>query len=288
MNQKTLKAFTTLSDLLHFRKASEKCCMTVSTLTRMIQNLEEEMGVLLFERSKRGVALTFAGKEFYKVAHHILESLDEFKASFSDAAPEAIKAEVKIYTTVTAAYHIFPKLTKQLRNYYPNIMTYLETGSMSRGFSLLQDERVDFMIGIINSKNVRLCESHKLLETALQFILPINEETHVFEMPMILPQFGDLCDVIMAYFQSKSLNMTVHSYVEGHEAILGMVASGLGAAILPEIVVKNSHLCNAVKIFPVNPPLPSLEVGIFMKKSDTLSRGKQFVWEFIKNQHKNV
>ncbi|NVL45545.1 LysR family transcriptional regulator, partial [Pseudomonas syringae pv. actinidiae] len=68
-----LRCFTTVAIELNFRRAAERLNMTQPPLSRQIQLLEHNLGVALFTRSTRSVALTAAGRAFFIEAQTLLE-----------------------------------------------------------------------------------------------------------------------------------------------------------------------------------------------------------------------
>src|ERR1700733_3805297 len=77
MDIQQINNFLILSETLNFRKAAEQISIVQPALSRQIQLLENEMGALLFNRSKRAVTLTEAGVFFQKEAQRILQDLDK-------------------------------------------------------------------------------------------------------------------------------------------------------------------------------------------------------------------
>lgn len=279
MNLDTLNIFITLAEELHFRKTSDQHHITISTVTRLIQRLEKELNTTLFKRNNRKVALTKEGKKVYNYAKKTRTAYQELLNNLHPHDSKQLQGQIKLYSTVTAAYHILPPIIKSFRQNYPAIMTYLETGEVKQGDDKLLAEDIDFSIGIINKKKLTQFLSKKVLETPLIFIEPIQKQTQT-TLSMIFPEQGDLATIIKKYLTHHKQPYTVHSYVKGHEAILSMVSAGLGSAILPKIVVENSHLSQLIKENKTYTHLPTLEVGLFAKKT-ALSPVQQAFWNEI-------
>ena len=280
MNIHTLRLYITLCEQLHFRKTSEQYHMTVSTLTRQIQRLEDTLNTVLFDRSNRHVSLTKPGKLLYEFAKNTLHNYDQLHHTLHPSETETLQGSIKLYSTVTAAYHILPPLIKSFRKKHPNVITYLETGELKQGIDRLRNNETDFTIGMMTPKKKASFHYKKVLSTQLVFIIPIKSTKKKPEdIPLIFPEKGDLSTLIKQYLHGQSVS--IHSYVEGHEAILAMVAAGIGGAILPQIVVENSHLSNAIQSIPQKKPLPTIEVGLFMKKSTLISPEKKAFWELM-------
>ncbi len=77
MEFRQLRYFLAVADQLHFRRAAELVHVAQPALSQQIRQLEEELGVTLFERTKRSVVLTQAGRVFYERAHAVLDSADK-------------------------------------------------------------------------------------------------------------------------------------------------------------------------------------------------------------------
>ena len=77
MNQRQLEIFTTLAENLNFTKTAEQLYLSQTTVTLQIHNLEEELGVKLFERTSRSVKLTYAGEVFLNGAKEILATIQK-------------------------------------------------------------------------------------------------------------------------------------------------------------------------------------------------------------------
>ncbi|WP_240484986.1 LysR family transcriptional regulator [Arenibacter latericius] len=78
MTIQQIKYFLILANELHFWRSAEKTFISQSSLSRQIQSLEQELGVQLFERDKRNVKLTDAGKFLKEKYAVLIEELDQY------------------------------------------------------------------------------------------------------------------------------------------------------------------------------------------------------------------
>lgn len=76
MNLFYLRYFVTLARVKHYTRAAEQLCITQPSLSHAISQLENELGVPLFEKSGRNTTLTRFGEEFLVCAEHTLSTLD--------------------------------------------------------------------------------------------------------------------------------------------------------------------------------------------------------------------
>jgi DNA-binding transcriptional LysR family regulator len=118
MELRHLRYFAAVAEQLHFRRAAEILHIAQPALSQQIRQLEEEIGVKLFERSRHKVRLTTAGKAFYGNAVHILERADQ-------AVARARKVEsgdaglLRIGFVSTAAIRVLPVAMKKLQKQVP-------------------------------------------------------------------------------------------------------------------------------------------------------------------------
>ena len=106
MDTRVLKQFINLADSLHFGRASEASHVSPSAMSRSIRQLEEELGMALFERDNRSVALTHAGETFLNYARNSLAQWDDLRNDLMEEAGE-LRGEVSIYCSVTASYSFY-------------------------------------------------------------------------------------------------------------------------------------------------------------------------------------
>ncbi len=86
MELRHLRCFVVLAEELHFTRAAERLHIEQSPLSRTIKDLEQELGVLLFKRDRRGTHLTFAGEVFLEQVRRVFNNLEQATASAKAAA----------------------------------------------------------------------------------------------------------------------------------------------------------------------------------------------------------
>src|SRR5450631_4227695 len=102
-----LEYIVALDTYRHFVQASEKCFVTQPTLSMMIQKLEEELGVKIFDRSKQPVVPTEAGEVIIKQAKIILQEANKMKVIVDELKGE-IKGELRLGIIPTVAPYLLP------------------------------------------------------------------------------------------------------------------------------------------------------------------------------------
>ncbi len=127
MNTRTLKHFLALADSLHFGRASDACHISISALSRNIRQLEDELGVILFNRDNRTVALTVEGQKFQQYAKDATTQWNLICNELADNSDQ-LHGKVSMYCSVTASYSILFDLLNRFRHAYPGIEIKLHTG----------------------------------------------------------------------------------------------------------------------------------------------------------------
>ncbi|KJZ07512.1 MULTISPECIES: HTH-type transcriptional activator IlvY [Halomonas] len=273
MDFRPLKHFLMLADSLHFGRASEACHVSPSTLSRSIRQLEQQLGVVLFNRDNRHVVLTPQGKRFQRYAKEALEEWEQVRLSLQSEA-KRLSGEISIYCSVTASYSFLYSLLADFRQRYPAIELKLHTGDPARAIQrvLAGDEDM-----AITSRPRRLPDGlafKSLTRSALVFIAPQEQRPWVPQqpmspsqtqwqgVPMILSEAGLSRELADTWFKALGVTPTIYAQVAGHEAIVSMVGLGFGIGVVPRIVLEASPLAERVRILPVKPELPHYDVGL--------------------------
>ncbi len=134
----SLRMFDVAARRLNFRLAADELALTQSAVAQRIRQLEEELGVALFVREPRGLALTAQGRHYHATISQALSMIDE-------ATRNLVSSGTRMTLSVTpsfAAKWLLPRL-KNFRQYYPHLDLQLEASEQLADF---QTDEVDFAI----------------------------------------------------------------------------------------------------------------------------------------------
>jgi LysR family positive regulator for ilvC len=257
MDLKSLKMFVDLSQSLHFGKSAESNHVSTSTLSRVIQRLEDEVGCLLLHRDNRTVVLTDAGTQLQKFAEQQLEQWQLLKLSLNQKQ-EQLQGKLHIYCSVTAAYSHLPPLLDRFRQQHPLVEIVLTTGDAADAFDQVQHQSVDFAIAVKPENLARQFYFEHLATIPLSVIAPTmvcrvqqqlqNKIITWSELPVILPEHGVARKRFEYWYRKKQQGKpNIYATVSGHEALVSMVALGCGIGIAPQVVVENSPVKDRVQ-----------------------------------------
>lgn len=145
MNFTLIKYFLTLSDTLNYTKASQILYTTQPNLSKSIVNLEEEVGVKLFIRTKRDVRLTPAGEVFRREAEKLMSHYMNaiYKAR---EVEEGLNGYITLGFLGTATTYLLPQIVKQFKAKYPNIYLDLKDFTYSSLFDALIEDEIDIAL----------------------------------------------------------------------------------------------------------------------------------------------
>lgn len=204
MTLNQIKYFQTVARLENVRAAAEKLYVSQPSLSRSVDSLEKELGVMLFERSGRGIVLTKAGRLFLEYADRILEECDIAIYKMKELSSSGGRIDIG---------YVFP-----LANYYipHKVRTFLnKPGNENVIFGFTQNRTSDILRGIKSGQiDVGFC-AYKDNEEALEFF-PIIRQEMVIIVPIGHPLAGS---------GSVSVRELVNYPVIGYDRF-----SGLGGA----------------------------------------------------------
>jgi LysR family transcriptional regulator, positive regulator for ilvC len=269
-----LRQFLELARTLHFGRAAQACHVSPSALTRSIQRLERELGEPLFERSHHQVTLTPAGELF---RHHALAVLEEWHRYDSERVhePGSLAGTLHIYCTVTAAQSVVPDLLGELRRLHPGIRVELATGYVSDAIDQLRGGHIDASIAALPDRLPAGIASRDLGSTPVVFVAPGGDgpvrdatrkrQTDWSKVPLVVPAHGVVREYVDSWFDQRAVRPNIYAEIEGHEAILSLVALGYGVGVVPLLVLDNSALREDVIALTVRPALPDLRIALCVR-----------------------
>ncbi|MDA7747204.1 HTH-type transcriptional activator IlvY [Psychromonas sp.] len=272
MDIKSLQIFVHLSQSLHFSQTAQAMHVSPSTLSRLVQRLEEELGAILLIRDNRSVLLTEAGLAFKQFAVQQIEQWELLKHSISQGS-NGLEGEINLYCTVTAAYSHLPPILERFRRNNPNVEIKLTTGDSAVAIEQIMQHQVDFAIIAYPDNFPARLHFSQLAEIPLSIIAPtipcgvtqLMKQMPIDwkKVPFILPEHGAIRRRFDTWFRSlKSGKPQIYAKVAGHEALISMVALGCGVGIVPDVVIENSPVRDRVQSLSDVGELSSFNLGV--------------------------
>jgi LysR family positive regulator for ilvC len=272
MNQRELTLFLHLAKTLNFARTSEACHVTPSSLSRIIQRLEEEVGTQLFERDNRHVALTRAGQDFREFAD---ETRNKWLALKEKLAQDErlLTGEISLFCSVTASYSFLYELLSRFRQQHPGIEIKLHTGDAALTLERILAEQEDIGIAALPDTIPSALCVQVLTTTPLVFIAPLDsphfnprlvsgDDVLWDRVPMILSESGLARERVDRWFRQHRIKPNIYAQVSGNEAIVSMVSLGFGIGLVPRLVVENSPLAAKIRIVEFAHDMAPFAIGV--------------------------
>ncbi|MDJ0807401.1 MAG: LysR substrate-binding domain-containing protein [Gammaproteobacteria bacterium] len=124
MNLRDLKYVIAVAETQHFGRAAERCFVSQPTLSGQIKKLEEELGVVIFERTKRSVEITPIGEEIIGLARQLLEQADAIE-QVARAYSDPLAGPLRIGALPTLSPYLMPLILVPLKHHYPKLKLVL-------------------------------------------------------------------------------------------------------------------------------------------------------------------
>jgi len=283
MDIQSLETFIKTAELLHFGRASRACNLSPSALTRTIQRLEEEVGMPLFLRDNRSVALTDAGKQLLRYARGAVQEWQHFQDSVTTQDAH-VTGTLSVYASITAVYSLLPDLLEAYRSAYPNVQLALRTGAAESAIEQLMSGEIDLAVAALPDTQQAQQEFMPLAETPLLFIAPKSSDHPIGKLdmaqaPLVVPQSGVARNRLDTWLRHNRVIPNISTEVSGNEALIAMVRLGAGVGVVPQLALERSPFRDDVDIVVDAPELDPYVVGLCSSKRNLKRPAVKAMWE---------
>jgi DNA-binding transcriptional LysR family regulator len=239
-----LRYFVAVAEERHFGRAAKRLRLSQPPLSAQIKGLEEELGVKLFQRSTRQVALTDAGRTFLERAEGILEAVEEAKEA-AKGADEGVRGRLEIGFISSATLGLLPPAIRLFRERFGGVEIELRELTSAQQIDALYagEIRVGLVRLPLRAPGLRF---EPLQEESFLVALPSGHPLEALEsvpleamvdQPLIFftrQLMPSLHAQIVELFQRVGAFPNVVQHAVHLQTIVGLVASDVGLAILPE------------------------------------------------------
>ncbi len=273
-----LKYFLEVAKSKSFSLAAQKLHVSQPTVSKLVKNIEEELGILLFDRSSRQIELTDAGKILYKQGLQIITLFENIPVELLDVKGLK-KGQIKIGLPPMVGARFFPQIISEFNKLYPlikiklfeygakKVETELLQGNIDIGVVLLPIDQEDFaFFPFVNNPLMLLVHpNHPLAGKAAVALRELSNENFIF-----LSKDFTLHNLIYEECIKKGFHPKIIYESSQWDFISEMVAANLGIALLPEPVCRNLD-SNRIKTIPLNEPTINWYLAIAWRKNKYLS-----------------
>jgi DNA-binding transcriptional LysR family regulator len=248
--------FVVLAETLHFGRAAQQLHISQPPLSRQIALMEAELGVQLFERTRRSVRLTRAGARFYQDAVDILNSVDRARRNVV-AASRGEDGAITVGFMMSSAYNILPALTRtyaaayarvdmKLAETLPNLLAEaVRAGRTDVGIMYRPEDLTGLNTATVFREEMVavLPRTHPLGKARVLDAAQLAEESFVSIPREIAPLVYDL---VVDHCRRAGFSPHIRLETNLQQTIINLVGEGLGVAMVPMSMSSTSAFGNAV------------------------------------------
>lgn len=258
----------------HFAKAAEACQVTQPTLSMQIQKLEQNLGVVIFDRAKKPILLTDIGKKIIEQIQAILAEANKIEGIIKASEGGHLEGRLVVGVIPTIAPYLLPRLLPSIETLAPGIELRIQELQTHRIIDALNDDQID--VGI--------------LATPLKI-------PRIFEYPLYYEQFSVLCkkDHELSHLKKAKYNSLKSDDLwlleEGHclrhqmldvcslkknpkrrfqfesgslETLKNLINSYGGYTLLPALATDS--IGRDTVLIPFERPIPAREIGLVYRR----------------------
>ena len=276
---KPLRAFCQVARLGSVSRAAEALYLSQPAVTLQLQALEREMGVQLFDRSGRRLALSREGEALYELARPLVEGIDGLDGVFREHLRGLDAGTLDIAAGSSTILYLLPGIVEAFRERHPEVRLRLHNVTGEGGLDLLRSDGVDFAVGSMLEVPADL-EYASAYKFDPMLILPPGhpladkpelrlEDLSPFGL-ILPPQRLTTYRMVDLVFQRAHVPYTVALEVGGWEVIKQYVAMGLGISIVTAICLTEADRAR-LAVRSLAEYFPARSYGVVRRRGKYLS-----------------
>ena len=272
-----IRAFHKITETRNFTRAANDLHVSQSALTVQVQQLEESLGVRLFDRNKRGVTLTAAGKDVFGPLQRLFNDAQTIVEHARDLS-SASTGYVSIAALPTVCAGPLPELVRSFLSSHPGIRVQISDVIAERVREAVLKREVDFGIGTLHGRDAELHATPLFQDRLVVFTPPghpLAEKRTVTLREasahgLILPRgASSVREAVEAIAHGERLLLDVRHETNFMPTALAFVRANLGIAILPETAAGTDT--SAFKIVPLNNRFSNRQIELLQRRDASLS-----------------
>jgi LysR family hydrogen peroxide-inducible transcriptional activator len=253
MNLRDLKYIIAVAETCHFGKAAERCFVSQPTLSGQIKKLEDELGITIFERTKRSVELTPIGTEIVEHARRVMEQTDAIE-QLARAQQDPLSGPLRVGVIPTLSPYLIPLILKPLKQHYPKVKLILTEEITDNLLLRLHNHEIDVAI-IATSVDPADLDSIPLFDEPFWLAHPHNHPLYTKEkithndlkkLDLLLLSDGhclaqqvmNVCKLSDRSQQGEMADLQASSL----DTLLQLVGAGYGCTLVPALATRGSWM----------------------------------------------
>lgn len=288
MELRQLTYFVAVARKLNFSRAAEELPVTQPGLSQQIRVLEAELGVQLFDRTGKRVALTRAGEVLLPHAYHILAAVATARNEVGELS-QLTRGTASLGAPPTVSTHFLPSRLTRFRRKYPGLEVTLREAGTESLLRLIEDSQLDLSI-VVSDDLPPVVEGALLLEEkyvlAVGLLHPLSQQSAVRladlsgEAFILFPEGYKLREVTLTACRRAGFDPKVALDGGAMQSALEFVAAGLGVALVPQLALDGAKSIRGLNIADQD---LHRKLGLVWRRGHYLSAAARALRDFLLN-----
>ncbi|MEY2962962.1 MAG: hypothetical protein RL754_223 [Bacteroidota bacterium] len=271
-----LKYIVAVENHRHFARAAEASFVTQPTLSMQVQKLEEELGILIFDRSKQPVVPTPLGAKIVEQARKVIYE-SEVLEQMAKQIKGSFEGELTIGVIPTVAPSLLSRFLPEFTTKYPKLTVRIEELKTQDMIEALRMDRIDVGIAATPLDERGIVEDALYYEPFMAFV----PEYHRFSQDKFLLSSEINVDEVLLLneghcFRNSVLNLcgtkeAVESNLKmesgNFDTLVKLAHRGMGMTLLPYLTALDLHEKYRKSIIPIAEPTPSREISLLYSRT---------------------
>lgn len=258
----------------HFARAAEACYVTQPTLSMQIQKLEEDLGVVIFDRSKKPILVTEVGKKVLEQMRSVLFEVKKIESIIQSEQKIGAQGQLTLAVIPTIAPYLLPRLLPTLEKLFPDVELKIREMQTDHIIGALNNDEID--VGLLATP----LKLNKIFEHALYYepfyvlckkgqhyadLKKVKHSALKLDQIWLLEEGHCLRNQILDICSAKKEKSRKYNFESGSlETLKRLVDSYGGYTLLPQLAT--DMLGSQSKVIPFERPIPAREIGLVYRR----------------------
>jgi DNA-binding transcriptional LysR family regulator len=248
IDSRQLRTFLTLASSGSFTAAARELRITQSAVSHSIRALENDVGCKLIDRLGKKVTPTQAGEQLLTSAERILSEMEAARTGLTQLGDWG-SGRIRVAAALTACVHVLPGAIREFRESFPRANIYIDPMDTPAAISALRERQVDIALGLEPEAATDISFKRHVTDE-LWFVVPPSHpwaslgfapvEDIAKQHYILYGKRSTTAGIITRYFASMGVTLRSSIELANIEAIIELVAIGMGVSVLTDWVVANA------------------------------------------------
>jgi LysR family hydrogen peroxide-inducible transcriptional activator len=271
-----LRYIVALAREKHFGRAAEKCHVAQPTLSVAVKKLEDELGVILFERGQSEVSVTPAGIPIVQQAERVLAEASRVR-ELADTSGDPLAGPLRLGAIYTIGPYLLPRLVPLIKTRAPKMPLMIQESFTSQLLESLKSGELDVAVLALPVQEPGLV-AQPVYDEAFRVLVPAGhawaqqqnvDAARLLDEPLLMLGRGNC-------FRDQVLDLCTRAGAGGPQVLEGssletirlMVASGVGITVMPASAVDTLPPDDPLlRVKPFKEPTPTRRIGLVWRAS---------------------